>query len=153
MADWGSIYPVEDEAAAAHDRAAFRLLQQVRPAGGRSEGLATGVMEGAVPGMLGGMLKAAATPGALMKPNPYPPGSEEAAWYDRNNGEVAQHWGPEMAMNLVGTGTPFSMSGSAGIFGGRLAQTADHAKLARAESMAASLIAVRGLYPKVPPPA
>ena len=136
MADWGSIYPVEDEAAAAHDRAAFRLLQQVRPAGGRSEGLATGVMEGAVPGMLGGMLKAAATPGALMKPNPYPPGSEEAAWYDRNNGEVAQHWGPEMAMNLVGTGTPFSMSGSAGIFGGRLAQTADHAKLARAESMA-----------------
>lgn len=44
------------------------------------------------------------------------------------------------ALNLMGTGTAFGLARpglSAGIFGGRLAKTADHAKLAQAEKMAA----------------
>ncbi len=43
----------------------------------------------------------------------------------------------ETAANLVGVASPFAVQGAAGVFGGRLAQTADRAKLARAEEMAA----------------
>jgi hypothetical protein len=43
---------------------------------------------------------------------------------------------PEAAMNMIGGGTPFAQSGAAGIFGGRLARTADKAALARAEDLA-----------------
>lgn len=39
------------------------------------------------------------------------------------------------AMGLAGTGAPMAPRGAAGIFGGRLAQTADHAALAKAEKM------------------
>lgn len=42
------------------------------------------------------------------------------------------------ALNIAGTSVPFATSGAAGVFGGRLAATADKAKLARAEEMAAS---------------
>lgn len=42
----------------------------------------------------------------------------------------------ETAMAMAGTGMPMAEKGAAGIFGGRLAQTADHAALARAEEMA-----------------
>jgi hypothetical protein len=42
------------------------------------------------------------------------------------------------AMGLAGTAAPMAQRGAAGIFGGRLAQTADHAKLARAEEMHAA---------------
>lgn len=44
----------------------------------------------------------------------------------------------EAALNLAGTGTAFAPFGSAGVFGGRLAQTADLNALARAERMQAS---------------
>lgn len=44
----------------------------------------------------------------------------------------------EAALNLAGTGTAFAPFGSAGVFGGRLAQTADLNALARAEKMHAA---------------
>ena len=44
----------------------------------------------------------------------------------------------EAAMNLAGVGTSFAVPGAAGIFGGRLAATADKAALAEAERMAAA---------------
>lgn len=44
----------------------------------------------------------------------------------------------EAAMNLAGVGTSFAVPGAAGIFGGRLAATADRAALAEAEKMAAA---------------
>lgn len=51
--------------------------------------------------------------------------------------EEAIPWAADTAMNLAGVGTPMAASGAAGIFGGRLAATADKAALAKAESMAA----------------
>lgn len=62
-------------------------------------------------------------------------------------GGLTQAWQPgdaqrgatlETAFNLAGVGAPFATSGSAGIFGGRLAATADKAALAEAERLAAS---------------
>ena len=49
-------------------------------------------------------VQAVATPGALMQPNPYPEGSEEWHWYNAQNRNIATQWGPEMAMNTMGTG-------------------------------------------------
>lgn len=42
------------------------------------------------------------------------------------------------ALGLAGGGMPFSTAGAAGIFGGRLAKTADHAMLQKAEEMHAA---------------
>lgn len=44
----------------------------------------------------------------------------------------------ESTMMLAGGASPFAVRGAAGIFGGKLAQTADHAALAKAEQMATS---------------
>lgn len=46
-------------------------------------------------------------------------------------------FGVNTVMNGVGANMPFAKPNSAGIFGGRLAQTADHAKLAQAEQLEA----------------
>lgn len=57
---------------------------------------------------------------------------------------VPQTIGPatETAMTLMGTGMPMAEAGAAGIFGGRLAKTADLRALTEAENMAA-----HGLHP------
>jgi hypothetical protein len=55
-------------------------------------------------GIAGGLKQQVATPGAVMQPNPYPAGSEEAAWYDANRQETMANWAPGMAMNTMGTG-------------------------------------------------
>ena len=47
--------------------------------------------------------------------------------------EEAGEWGPAMAMALMGRGMPTAEAGAAGIFGGRLAKTADMPALARAQ--------------------
>lgn len=47
--------------------------------------------------------KSLATPRAQMQPNPYPPRSEEASWYEDQKARTAQNWGPEMALNMVGS--------------------------------------------------
>lgn len=92
---------------------------------------------GALASIPQGLAKLAMTPGTLMKPNPYGQGTEEWFWYENNKQKTAMEWGPEMAVNMFGVGTPMAASGAAGIFGGKLAKTADHAALARAEKMAA----------------
>lgn len=55
-----------------------------------------------------------------------------------NTGHYDPHVPVETAMTLAGGGLPMAEKGAAGIFGGRLAKTADHTALARAEEMAAS---------------
>ena len=73
--------------------------------------------------LLAGLKQQVATPGALMQPNPYPPGSEEASWYDQQKAETAAQWGPEMALNTIGTGAGFAKPGAVGIAGGKLGAT------------------------------
>jgi hypothetical protein len=46
--------------------------------------------------------------------------SEEDEFRRKQLEETARNWGPEMAMNMIGGGTPFSMAGSAGLTGGKL---------------------------------
>lgn len=55
-------------------------------------------------GMLTGLKQQVELPGATMKANPYPDGSEEAAWYDQNRQETMANWAPGMALNTMGTG-------------------------------------------------
>ena len=52
----------------------------------------------------GGIKDQIVTPGAVAKPNPYPEGSEEAAWYDNNRAATMANWAPGMALNTMGTG-------------------------------------------------
>jgi len=54
--------------------------------------------------VMGGLAQTVATPGALMAPNPYPEGSEEADWYERSKRSAAADWAPGMALNTMGTG-------------------------------------------------
>jgi hypothetical protein len=61
--------------------------------------------------------------------------TEQSTDYDPRR--VAAEFGAETAMNLVGGGTAFAQPGAAGIFGGKLAKTANAEKLAQAEGMAA----------------
>lgn len=49
-----------------------------------------------------GVADMVSTPGNLMKPNPYKPGSEEADAYDRYSSDKETQWAPAMAMNMVG---------------------------------------------------
>jgi hypothetical protein len=60
-----------------------------------------------------GMVNWAATPGAQLQPNPYPPGSEEAQWYEDQRSAQASQWGPETAMMMVGGGGPGAEAGAA----------------------------------------
>jgi hypothetical protein len=57
-----------------------------------------------IKGIAGGLMQQAATPGAVMQPNPYPAGSEEATWYDQNRQDTMAQWAPGMALNTMGTG-------------------------------------------------
>jgi hypothetical protein len=66
-----------------------------------------------------GLLQTVQTPGALMKPNPYPPGSEEADFYDATKANAASEWAPGMALNTIGTGMPFAQRGALGTSGGK----------------------------------
>ncbi len=58
------------------------------------------------------------------------------------NGLDNSNYDPAPAVDFMatmyGTGTPFAKAGTAGAFGGRLSQTADHAALAKAEDMLAN---------------
>ncbi|HLY88317.1 MAG TPA: hypothetical protein VKQ27_04975 [Acetobacteraceae bacterium] len=49
-----------------------------------------------------GLIRDISTPGAMMKANPYPPGSEEADWYDGQRDKAATDWAPGMALNTMG---------------------------------------------------
>jgi hypothetical protein len=79
-------------------------------------------------------------PGAMFAQNPYKEGTEEADWFDRNKFGMAYPWSRGIALNTMGTGavaaTTMVPKGSLGIFGGRMAVTADQQALSRAEAMA-----------------
>lgn len=57
-----------------------------------------------VKGLMDSTAQMVQAPGATMQPNPYPPGSEEAAWYDQNRADTMAQWAPAMALNTIGTG-------------------------------------------------
>lgn len=60
--------------------------------------------------------------------------------------DQAVDWAAPLAKNLVVLGAPNAMTGAAGIFGGRLAKTADLRQLSRAEDMAANMRPKEGIY-------
>jgi hypothetical protein len=77
-------------------------------------------------------------PAQLSQANPYPYGSEEWHYYEDTREKGARDWGAGAALNLAGASTPFAPSGAVGVFGGRLAATADRGALAKAEEMHAA---------------
>jgi HNH/ENDO VII superfamily nuclease len=66
-----------------------------------------------------GAINLAATPGAIMQPNPYPPGSEEAFWYDDQRQQLINKSAPAMAFAMLGAGAPMAESGAVGALGGK----------------------------------
>jgi hypothetical protein len=54
--------------------------------------------------VMGALAAPVMVPGQMMKPNPYPPGSEEAAFYDASKISKGLDWAPEMALNMMGGG-------------------------------------------------
>ena len=104
--------------------AARRMQRSVRPVGGRQEGGTTKVLDKYVPHVVGGLAS-------------LPQRAFEASETRRMGGEYDPGPAVEATLNLMGTGSAFAQPGAVGIFGGRLAKTADHAALARAEEMAA----------------
>jgi hypothetical protein len=58
----------------------------------------------AVKAVMGGLADTVKVPGQMMAPNPYPPGSEEASFYDASKTAKAVDWAPGMALNTMGTG-------------------------------------------------
>ena len=71
-------------------------------------------------GTVQGAVEQKALPGAAMQPNPYPEGSEEAAWYDNDRQDKIAAWGPGMAMAQMGTGLVVPAKGSGPAFGSGL---------------------------------
>lgn len=66
-----------------------------------------------------GAINLAATPGAIMQPNPYPLGSEEAFWYEDQRRQLINKAGPAMAFAMLGAGAPIAESGAVGALGGK----------------------------------
>ena len=90
-------------------------------------------------GMARGLADMLAAPGNVAQgQQPQTPGQwsdvDEAIRQANMRGESV--WGPQMALTMVGQGAPAAEAGAAGIFGGRLAQTADLKALQKAQEMA-----------------
>lgn len=77
-------------------------------------------MDKIVRGLAQGLVNNVKTPGAVMRPNPYPAGSEEAVWYDQNRADTMANWAPRTAMGMVGDGAPMAEGGALGSGGGWL---------------------------------
>ena len=60
-----------------------------------------------------------AGPGRVAAPNPYPPGSEEASWYEDQRDELAGNWGPSTALSMIRSGIGHAEPGALGSSGGR----------------------------------
>lgn len=104
----------------ARHRAAVRMQQSVRPQGGRREGLATAIPEQMAKDFVS-----------------IPKRAFGAVQQYEDTGEYNPAPIMEAATALMGGGVPAAERASAGIFGGRLAKTADQAVLAKAEDLAA----------------
>lgn len=77
----------------------------------------------AVKGFIDKTAKHVAVPGQMMQANPYPPGSEENAWFENQREQTGQNWANSQALNMIGTGVPAAVPGAVGVAGGRLAAT------------------------------
>jgi len=47
--------------------------------------------------------EAVATPGRLMAPNPWKPGTEQWDFYEQSKQQAAMNWAPDMALNMIGS--------------------------------------------------
>ena len=107
------------EAAAYRNRRGYEVAS-TRP----QESNRLNVVAGAIGGIPSAIGSLAAIPGQTMAANPHPPGSEEWQFFEDARKSNTYEKAPELAFNLMGTGTAFSAPGSFGIFGGRGAKTA-----------------------------
>lgn len=60
--------------------------------------------ERVIRGMMGGLAQQVMTPGTLMQPNPYPPGSEEADYINSLRSKAETDFAGSSALNTMGTG-------------------------------------------------
>ncbi|RAI28096.1 LPD23 domain-containing protein [Rhodoplanes serenus] len=115
--------------------AAARLRRSVRPEDGRRESMITRVLDAAgsslgrtAGGLVDGAVRGVMAPGNAYRSTPDNPATTEQM--------IAP--ATDLAGILMGGAPATAVRGAAGVFGGRLAQTADHAALARAEAMRAA---------------
>lgn len=103
----------------AFETAAKRQKASVKPEGGRKEGPATFVQEHYLPHIIKGLLslpeRVTKSAGDFYRTGEYDPGPAL-----------------ETAIGMAGARFPFARSGEAGVFGGKLAETADISKLQKA---------------------
>jgi hypothetical protein len=94
-----------------------------------------------------------ATPGAIMQPNPYPAGSEEAFWYDDQREQLINKAAPAMAFAMMGAGTPMAESGAVGALGGKLTspEILSEELAGQTRSQIRDLAVAKGLVPKGDP--
>ncbi|MTW19397.1 hypothetical protein GJ689_24715 [Rhodoplanes serenus] len=115
--------------------AAARLRRSVRPEDGRRESMITRGLDAAgsslgrtAGGLVDGAVRGVMAPGNAYRSTPDNPATTEQM--------IAP--ATDLAGILMGGAPATAVRGAAGVFGGRLAQTADHAALARAEAMTAA---------------
>jgi hypothetical protein len=72
-----------------------------------------------VRGMMTGLADLVAGPGRLITPNPYPPGSEEADWFEGKRAELGASWAADTALMMAGAGLPMAERRAAGALGGK----------------------------------
>lgn len=109
--------------------AAARVRDSVRPIGGRHEGAITQALDAIGTDVYNSAARPSRIINAMVGAKPG----------DLTNGLLPQvdEAVPTVAFDLMAGGMGAAKSGTAGIFGGKLAKTADHAALARAEEMVA----------------
>src|SRR5450756_1198053 len=100
-----------------------------------------------------GAINLAATPGVIMQPNPYPPGLEEAFWYDDQREQLINKAAPAMAFAMLGAGAPMAESGAVGALGGKLSspEILSEELAGQTRSQIRDLAADKGLVPKGDP--
>lgn len=115
--------------------AAARVRRSVRPEDGRHVGMTTRALDAAgtsigrtADGLINGAIRGVMAPGNAYRSTPDSPVTTEQM--------VAPT--ADLAGILMGGAPVTAVRGAAGVFGGRLAQTADQAALARAEAMTAA---------------
>jgi hypothetical protein len=100
-----------------------------------------------------GAINLVATPGAIMQPNPYPPGSEEASWYDDQREQTIKKWAPATAFGMMGAGAPMAERGAVGALGGKLSspEIVSEELAGQTRSQIRDLATDKGLVPKGDP--
>lgn len=99
----------------------------------------------AVQGVMGGIAAQVAVPGQVMQPNPYPPGTEQADFYDRSRASGGEDWARGMALNTMGTGAAIGVPVKMG-------EVLSGAGAVRAKPMLQQMPQVAERYPETVPP-